>query len=470
MFNFIFRGLLIILLSSKLREEWRKIILVIYYTRSIFFILFFLIIVFALLGHQLFTGEFEHIYTSIDAMSVLITTSNFPDIMLKNLDHSKFSIVFFTGFLLITYFIILSLLKALYYSNYLEINKSIAKNFLYILKKEELLKEEKLTLKKFLNILAKKYSLSREEIERFNDVLNVNNSEYNSIQVSESTRFILENMEEKSIRRHKILRIIRSKYVEFLVNFINISLITLIVLGSKYNIITLLHLFMFLYFIIEYIPYMKHYSFKKLFFKKTIRSLFFILNVIGFSIHLITVLGEIFQWHFIDSEQFLALTRVFILLRSLRLFILLNMFPDFNNIFSTIHNMKNVFGSLLASLFSFFFIFSTFSIILFGGKIKYSEYEKINYIPNEYSHINFNDYGSSFLLCFCLVIYNNMNTLIDHLCKNYTIIIKPYFTFFYFMAILILVNIFQTFVLDMYLNVKKTKIKVIRKSLFYNNF
>jgi len=200
MFNFIFRGILIILLSRKLREEWRKIILVIYFTRSIFFILFFCVIVFALLGHQLFIGEFSHIYTSIDAMFVIITTSNFPDIMLKNMVVSKFSIFFFIGYLLITYFIIISLLKALYYSNYLEIKKYSAKDFLSILKSQEISYDEKKILKYHLNTLAKTYSLSKDEIEKFKEAMGVNNTEFNSINVRESTIFLQEDIEEINIK------------------------------------------------------------------------------------------------------------------------------------------------------------------------------------------------------------------------------------------------------------------------------
>ena len=96
------RKVLINLLSRVLREEWTIILFIVYYTRSIFFILVFCLIVFALLGHQFFQGEFSEIYSSIHAMSVLITNANFLYIMLENFKVSKLSIFFFIGFLLIT--------------------------------------------------------------------------------------------------------------------------------------------------------------------------------------------------------------------------------------------------------------------------------------------------------------------------------------------------------------------------------
>ncbi len=178
--NFLLRGILIILLSKKLREEWTKIFYVSYHTRSIFFILFFFVLVFGLIGHQLFnTDDFNGIYRSIDSMFVLITTSNFPDIMLKNIEKSKSSILFFVGYLLITYFVVVSLLKALYYSNYLEIRKGIAKKFLYLLKFGDISFEVKKKLKIYLNHLAEMYSLQKDEIDIFKEIIGENNTEVN---------------------------------------------------------------------------------------------------------------------------------------------------------------------------------------------------------------------------------------------------------------------------------------------------
>jgi len=219
-----------------------------------------------------------------------------------------------------------------------------------------------------------------------------------------------------------------------------------------------------MYFSVEFIPYIRHYSLKKIVFKKIHRFFFFLINLFGFVFHSFILISQILKWeNFLNDENLIAFLRILIILRSLRIFTLLNMFPDFKNIFSTIENMKEVFGSLISSLFSFFFVFSTISIFLFGGRITKDEYTKISNIPDEYSHINFNDYGSSFLLCFCLMIFNDMNILIDYICGYYDLLIKPYFVIFYFLSILIILNIFQTFVLDMYLNVKKTKLKVKRQ-------
>jgi hypothetical protein len=422
-----------------------------------------------MIGHQIFADEFDQIYTSIDAMFVLITTANFPDIMLKNIKHTKFAIIFFIGYLLITYFVIVSLLKALYYSNYLEIKKALAKNFLQKLKTESISNIEKLQLKMNLKKLAKQYLLSKDEIDKFKGVIGEaqNSPDLGLINVTDRSSWILdEYIGEAKIRQNPVFRVVGSKYLEILINCVNIVFISLLVIQKNPVFVNILHLLMCVYFILEFIPYIKYYTFKKLILSKIFRFFFFLINLCSFALLLFLLLAQACEWkELLSDERLLAPSRILILLRSLRVFILLDMFPDFRNIFSTIRNMKNVFGSLLASLFSFFFVFSTFSIILFGGKITIDEYKETFWIPNEYSIINFNDYGSSFLLCFCLVIYNNMNMLIDKMCKHYDLLMKPYFTLFYFMSILIILNIFQTFVLDMYLNVKKTKVKVRRNAM-----
>jgi hypothetical protein len=124
MINFIFRCFLIIFLSKKLRAQWIKIIKIIWLTRNLFFILFLDLIFFTIMGHLLFTKvhEYSDFYYSFDTMLTMLTTNNFPDCMLNTFHlYSKFTIIFFLVYMLISYIIILALLKAVYYSNYFEI-------------------------------------------------------------------------------------------------------------------------------------------------------------------------------------------------------------------------------------------------------------------------------------------------------------------------------------------------------------
>ncbi len=51
-------------------------------------------------------------------MLVLLTTANFPDIMLPAYEQSRIYALFFISYLLFGLFLILNLLMAVYYNNY----------------------------------------------------------------------------------------------------------------------------------------------------------------------------------------------------------------------------------------------------------------------------------------------------------------------------------------------------------------
>ena len=122
-----------------------------------------------------------------------------------------------------------------------------------------------------------------------------------------------------------------------------------------------------------------------------------------------------------------------------------------------IRNSKEMFYRNLFTLYSLFLLFSTFSILLTGGNIEKGIFkdDKIDSIPEAYEHINFNDFSSSFITCFCLLMVNNLNILVKsltyHINGNKTIF-QFYFATFYFFSTLIIINIIQTLLLELYLN------------------
>lgn len=134
-FNFISRCFLIIIISRKLREEWLRIFRVLWNTKSVFLILMINWHIFSLIGHLFFRSypddnDFKTYFDSVNTMFVLLTTCNFPDVMIKLIDSSKLPILYFITYLLINTILILGLLKALYYANYHEITKTQTKIFL----------------------------------------------------------------------------------------------------------------------------------------------------------------------------------------------------------------------------------------------------------------------------------------------------------------------------------------------------
>jgi hypothetical protein len=149
--------------------------------------------------------------------------------------------------------------------------------------------------------------------------------------------------------------------------------------------------------------------------------------------------------------------KIFISLRTVRIFVFLDKFVVIKNIYTMIRNSKEMFYRNLFTLYSLFLLFSTFSILLTGGHIEKGIFkdDKIDSIPQAYEHINFNDFSSSFITCFCLLMVNNLNILVKSLTYHIDdkkIIFQFYFATFYFFSTLIIINIIQTLLLELYLN------------------
>ena len=110
----------------------------------------------------------------------------------------------------------------------------------------------------------------------------------------------------------------------------------------------------------------------------------------------------------------------------------------------------------LFTLYSLFLLFSTFSILLTGGTIIKGAFDDLNdpSIPDNYEYINFNDFPSSFVTCFCLTMINNLNILVKSLTAYVElnqVALEFYFATFYFFSTLIIINIIQTLLLELFL-------------------
>lgn len=89
----------------------------------ILFIIAF-IMFYAWLGYRLFKGTLEgeaYMATIGDAafnLLVLLTTANFPDVMLPSYKVSRWYAIFFVSFLIFGLFFFLNMLLAIFYNNY----------------------------------------------------------------------------------------------------------------------------------------------------------------------------------------------------------------------------------------------------------------------------------------------------------------------------------------------------------------
>ena len=183
------------------------------------------------------------------------------------------------------------------------------------------------------------------------------------------------------------------------------------------------------------------------------RVVFHIFNLV---VLICTIILFSFQIHAqqLSFDKAFKILRIFISLRTIRIFVFLDKFRIIKNIYIIIRVSKEMLYRNLLLLYSFFLLFSTLSILLTGGNIKKNSFDDANdQIPEGYVYVNFNDFGSSYIACFCLMMINNLNILVKSLTykSRHKMFFQFYFATFYFFATLILINIIQTLLLEMYL-------------------
>ena len=464
--NFFLRGFVIILLVRNLRMVWVNMLYLFYATKNVFLLLFCVIFCFGILGYFLFnySEDFSSVYKSMFSLYILLTTCNFPDVMLGTFTmRSKKSIAYFIVYILINYFIIFSLLKSLYYSSFFQIFKEHAKKlvaFISEMSTENITKTS--SFQELMYNLNKKYSLTNEEYDTIIELLHENQKAVNNIEEEtyfemlrrKSTKFF---KYESAIQKNKILSFLQKKYVELAINFIDLILI-MFVFGNFlfYRVLIGFQIAWCVLFIIEYSLYIYHANFLVLLKHELIRTIFFFVNFLTFTF--LVVLFILISLDVKELDLLVILTKPLIVLRSIRVLLLLNKFSEFRVIFTTLHNMKTIFYGLLMTLFSFFFMFSTFSMFLTGGKITQHAFDLMKDIPDTYVNVNFNDFGSAYLSCFCLTMVNNINIIARSLSYHCSDYYQAYFATFYFMSTLIILNICQTLLLEMYLIIKSKKL------------
>ena len=122
--NIMLRPVLFVLSIRSVKQFWRRYMTVI--RGSLPMVIFILIYVFyfAWMGNRLFSGTIEGVENfstlndSFFYMFVLLTTSNFPDIMLPSYGQERRYAFFFITYLTIGLFLLMNLLLAIFYANY----------------------------------------------------------------------------------------------------------------------------------------------------------------------------------------------------------------------------------------------------------------------------------------------------------------------------------------------------------------
>ena len=130
--NVFIRPVLFTLTIRSVKSFWRRYILVIKGSAPMVFFIIVYVFYFAWMGSRLFAGTIEGVETfsnlndSFFYMFVLLTTSNYPDVMLPSYSQERRYAAFFIVYLVIGLFLFMNLLLAIFYSAYQErVNESM---------------------------------------------------------------------------------------------------------------------------------------------------------------------------------------------------------------------------------------------------------------------------------------------------------------------------------------------------------
>ena len=522
--NFFLRGILIILLIKNQRSMWTIVLKIFYRTRVLTFLIFCVMVFFGIVGYFLFSEseDFSNIFKSTYSLFILLSTCNFPDVMLNTFnDNNKFPFFYFLLYLSINYFILFTLLKTLYYSEFFDSFKANARKAIEDVfeefHNEECEIKKKLTKKSYINENFQRISIDRKRSDEENNAMfNDSNQKSNFLIPEQSRRFnkVLYNLDKQFyltkndyikilkligykgdladftkndiyqllnqndynnkknkelIKNHSIfLKFFSNKYTEIGINIIDFVIMMLLLLEfedkmSNFYFVLIPQIIWCLIFVFEFVVYIEHFSFSYILSKEFVLLLFFTINCIILVLLLLT-----FIFLKLEEEKiailFLNSAKVLIALRMIRVFLLFKKYNTFETFSTTFHNMKNIFYGLFSTLFSFYYLFITITMFLTGGNIAENTFEEDPAIPKEYANINFNDFGSGFLSCFCLTMINNINIISKSLSYGHSEYYQGYFAFFYFISTLVILNISTTLLLEMYMSIQSKMKEIQNKS------
>lgn len=452
------RPFLFVLFLRVVRNSAKKILLVLYEAKGIFFLLFFHVLAFAWIGTIMFNvGDLEdiyfpHLYEGMWNMFLLLTSVNFPDIMMPGYKESRLYFIFFFIYLVIGYFFLLELVLAAIYNAYrVHIEREVSG---FIEKKDKLIREAfhlldyqhhgyipKETFERLILCVKSDLELASAK-ESFKTVIR----NYSIIYLRDFRHLIdhfLSNSKNSSahvltrlpyISRFK--KIAKNPYYEFSLNMINLSNVILLVLSESMGFpwVRIQWIYLALYCteaLILFIALGPRHTWKSL---SILLQLTLNASMVPFLIN-----------------QTLKALKVISAIRMLRVLNLLSKKAEFRIISKTFTHLIPAFSNLLAILTTLFYLFGEAGIELFGGKIYSENSIAFENIPRYYEYANFNDFPSALLTLFILAVVNNWNVI----CLMYTNVMGPwsrlFFVSFYILAVLTTMNLIIAFIIERFI-------------------
>ena len=124
--NSFIRPVLMTLIIRTIRSFWGRYLIVIRGSLPMVLFIITYVFYFSWMGNRLFSGTIEGVSTfstlpdAFFYMIVLLTTSNYPDVMMPSYSDNRLNAIFFITYLVIGLFLLMNLLLAIFYAKYQE--------------------------------------------------------------------------------------------------------------------------------------------------------------------------------------------------------------------------------------------------------------------------------------------------------------------------------------------------------------
>jgi hypothetical protein len=432
-----------------LREAIKRIVYVLFDSKEILLLLISYIVFSSWAGYRLFRGtpEGEAYFTSLSSscwsLLILMTTANFPDVMLPAYKMGTIYVLFFVAYLIFGLYFLMNLLIAVFSSNYKNrveqsINKfvNVRENYLEkkffeydVGNKGYLTEEECKKLIEYLLLLDSSKDIEELNLEEFVMLLDKDSDRkitlsefYNYFDVMDVMQFERGQKKKKRKRIYKfqksLCRIMKSPFYDLCVYLVLIAnLMSLFVRdwmdqygGSKEDVIVWIDVQVIINFMFtaELVAvFVVDGSFWKTLKKLSVRTelIYTLMNV------LLLIKFKIFESYGLENR----LLELIILFRALRILKMLKEVDQWRIILQTIDALLSPFYTLVLVEFLIFYLFAIVGDRLFGGKVSINSKEILQdeSIPNGYIFMNFNDTLSSFITLFALMVVNNWFVIVN---------------------------------------------------------
>eukprot|EP01025_Chloroclados_australasicus_P026635 TRINITY_DN2644_c0_g2_i3.p1 TRINITY_DN2644_c0_g2~~TRINITY_DN2644_c0_g2_i3.p1 ORF type:complete len:1597 (-),score=226.96 TRINITY_DN2644_c0_g2_i3:362-4915(-) len=514
------RIFLLINRSNDIRQQVRLLFRTLPSVLAFVFVVFLYLTVFAFVGTILLHTEdvkyFGDMGTSYWSLMVLLTTCNYPDVVITTFTQNRLTFVFFVIFCLFGVFFLANFVTAVVYNSYIEQDQEEQKAafhftennldtaFMLIDKDEKgyLTKEEFSTLmnqmKRYRQLSAFIHDgtaslvfamldddgtevLSRKNFVKLVTVLHVR------FEKVEKDTFLERNFPTlfKSRIFQGFKRVVLSAWFEYAMMVVLIVMAVLTIVESAsdlsgkvvkpssendrrvdslWNFVELLFTLIFVFEAIVKILAMgwKHY-WRECKFEFAVALLSVLVTIIVYLPNNINNSVLIRYTQMLRLLQLLKILQIIGAPGILRLMRLLTAVKTFKVFYGTFVRMLPAVTKLIKMIFCLMYIYSALGVQLYGGLInkdkaapQYAILQQSDYGQAKYYPMNMNDLLGGFVVLFEMLMINNWQLFVDGfvaVSSNWT---YAFFISFYFIGVVTGLNIFVAFVLDTFLRVYST--------------